>query len=176
VRQPGMLRLVSESARRLGWVGAGAAVVVAAVPLTAAAVPRRAAPRAHSAATVGAVYGGFTSQNYPVVVEFNKSRRRVVRAGVGLHLSCATGGGFSLPDRYADVKVSKKGRFSSSFSDTERNDDGTTTDLEGSFNGALNKARTKVTGKWTEKTTQRDASGAVTDTCDSGSISWTAKQ
>jgi hypothetical protein len=59
---------------------------------------------------------------------------------------------------------------------TTRNDDGTTTDFEGSVSGAFNKARTKATGKWTFKATDHDATGAVTDTCDSGSVSWSAKQ
>ena len=58
---------------------------------------------------------------------------------------------------------------------TNRSDDGTTSDFEGSFSGAFNKARTKVSGKWSFKATDHDAAGAVTDTCDSGSISWTAK-
>ena len=73
--------------------------------------------------------------------------------------------------------MSKKGKFSASFGpQVNRNDDGTTTDFEGSLRGALNKARTKLSGKWQLKVTDHDASGAVTDTCDSGSVSWKAKQ
>jgi hypothetical protein len=59
---------------------------------------------------------------------------------------------------------------------TNRNDDGTTTDFEGTISGSFNKARTKASGKWSFKATDHDAAGAVTDTCDSGSVSWSAKQ
>ena len=83
---------------------------------------------------------------------------------------------FSLPDRYLDLKVSKKGRFSSSFTDTVRNDDGTTTDFAGSMSGTLNKAKTKLKGTWSLKVTDHDLAGAVTDTCDAASITWSAKQ
>jgi hypothetical protein len=161
----------SGAARRLGWLAALAAVGAAVLPLAASA-----APRAKSAAAAGAVYGGLTSQDFAVIVEMNKSRRRVVRTILALRFTCTSGGVFTLADRYNDLKVSKKGRFSSSFSDTRRNDDGTTTDFSGSVSGVVNKARTKVTGKWTEKIIDHDQAGAVTDTCDAGSVSWTAKQ
>jgi hypothetical protein len=133
-------------------------------------------PRAHGAASAGAVYGGLTAQDFPVIVETNKSRRRVVRAAIGIRLSCTSGSTITIADRYADIKVSKRGRFSSLFTNTVRNDDGTTSDLEGSITGALNKARTKVTGKWTFKATDHDPAGAVTDTCEATNISWSAKQ
>jgi hypothetical protein len=174
--QFGMLGMASGSTRRRGWVAAGAAVVTVAVPMAASASAGGAEPRAHSAATVGAVYGGFTTQDFPVVVVMNKSRRRVVRAGIGIRTSCTSGGIFTVTDGYQDLKISKKGRFSGTFSDTDRNADGTTTDAEGSVTGALNKARTKVKGTWTIKVTDHDAAGAVTDTCDGGTIRWTATQ
>jgi hypothetical protein len=153
-----------------------AVAVVVGLPMVASASAGSAAPRAQSAATVGAVYGGFTAQDFPVVVVVNKSRSRAVRAGIAIRMSCTSGSTFTLPDSYKDLKISKKGRFSSSFSNTNRNDDGTTTDFEGSVSGALNRARTKVKGTWTIKATDHDAAGAVTDTCDGGTISWTAKQ
>lgn len=82
-----------------------------------------------------------------------------------------------MPDGYRGLSVSKKRKFSASFGPmTTRNDDGTTTDFEGSVSGAFNNARTKATGKWSLKATDHDAAGAITDTCDSGSVSWSAKQ
>jgi hypothetical protein len=82
-----------------------------------------------------------------------------------------------VPDRFTGMSVSKKRKFGASFGpETNRNDDGTSTDFEGSISGAFNKAHTKVSGKWSFKATDHDASGAVTDTCDSGSVNWTAKQ
>jgi hypothetical protein len=128
------------------------------------------------AATVGTVLGGRTSQGWPIVIELNKAGTQVVRVSAGLHLTCTSGSIVNLPDEYRKVAVSKAGKFSLSFGPTTRkNDNGTTTDFEGSITGKLNKARTKATGKWSFKGTDHDAAGTVTDTCDSAKVSWTAK-
>jgi hypothetical protein len=161
-----MLVTVSGSPRRLGCVAAGVTVLL----LAASGSPAGAS----GAARTGAFLGGFTSQEFPVVVQMSK--RRVVRIGIGLRLTCTSGGAFSLPDSYRDMKISKKGRFSAVFTNTLRNSDGTTTDLEGSLTGTINKARTKAKGTWSLKATDHDLAGAVTDTCDSASVSWSAKQ
>ena len=173
----GLSPKLSESAPRVGWVAGLTAAVLAAAPLAAWAGPLGATPHARSAAVAGAVYGGTTGQDFPVVLEFNKSKSKVVRGIIALRLSCTAGGITTQSDTYTGVKVSKKGKFSTSFGPVvNRNDDGTTTDAEGSFTGKLNSARTKLSGKWNLKLTDHDAAGAVTDTCDSGSISYKAKQ
>jgi hypothetical protein len=128
------------------------------------------------AATAGTVLGGRTAQGWPIVIELSKSGSQVVRMSAGLHLTCTSGSIVNLPDEYRKVAVSKAGKFTLSFGPTTRkNDDGTTTDFQGSVTGKLNKARTKATGKWAFKGIDHDAAGAVTDTCDSGNVSWTAK-
>jgi hypothetical protein len=128
------------------------------------------------AATVGTVLGGQTSQGWPIVVELNKAGTQVVRASAGLHLTCTSGGVVNLPDSYRKLAVSKSGSFKLKFGPTtQRNDNGTTTDYEGSISGKLNKARTSAKGKWSLKFTEHDAAGTVTDTCVSNSASWTAK-
>jgi hypothetical protein len=163
--------------RRIGWAFAVAAGALVVWPLTAAAGPEQGGSRATTAAAGGTVYGGVTAQDFPVVVETSKNGRKVVKATIAIRLTCTSGGVFILPDGYTAMSVSKKRKFSASFGPmTSRNDDGTTTDFEGSISGAFNKARTKASGKWSLKATDHDASGAITDTCDSGSINWTAKQ
>jgi hypothetical protein len=174
VRRLRMLVTVSGSSRPLGCIAAGVSVLLLAAPVAASGSPGK--TRARGAASTGAVLGGFTAQNFAVVVEMNKSRQRVARAGVGIRMTCTSGGVFTLPDRYHGLKVSKKGRFSSSFTDTVRNDDGTTTDYAGSVAGTINKARTKAKGTWSLKATLHDVAGAVTDTCDAANITWSAKQ
>jgi hypothetical protein len=73
--------------------------------------------------------------------------------------------------------VSTKRKFGASFGpDTQRFDDGTSADFEGSISGALNRTRSRVSGTWRVKVTEYNSAGAVTDTCDSGSVRWTAKQ
>jgi hypothetical protein len=158
-----------------------AAVVMVGPPLAASASPNDPTPHTRSAAAAaaaaGAVYGGLTTQRFPVVIELNKSRRQVVLAAAAVLMPCTAGGSFVQPDRYQKVPISKQGKFSVKFGPvTQRNDDGTTSDFEGSLSGALNAPRTKLSGKWQLKQTEHDASGAVTDTCDSGSVSWKAKQ
>jgi hypothetical protein len=124
---------------------------------------------------LGSVYGGATAQDFPVVIETTMNRRKVVKANIAIRLTCTAGGTVTFPDGYTAMSIRKR-KFSASFGPaTNRNDDGTTSDLEGSIIGAFNKARRKASGKWSLKLTVHDASGAITDTCDSGSISWTAK-
>jgi hypothetical protein len=167
---------VALDTSRLGRAGMLAAVVLASSPLPAAAAPEHGSALARSA-TAGASYGGLTSQDFPVVIEANKTRRKVVRATIAIRLTCTSAGFVTTPDSFVSLSVSKTGKFQSLFGpQTQRNDDGTTTDLEGSVKAAFNSSRTKVSGTWSFKATDHDASGAITDTCDSGSVSWSAKQ
>jgi hypothetical protein len=152
-------------------------MVVSPLAAAAAARPEQGSSRATTAGAGGTVYGGVTAQRFPVVIETSRNGRKLVEATVAIRLTCTSGGAVTLPDGYRGLSVNKKRKFRASFGPvTSRNDDGTTTDFEGSISGAFNKARTKASGKWSFKATDRDAAGAITDTCDSGSISWTAKQ
>ena len=165
------------SHRRSGWACAVAAGALLASPVTAGARPEHSGPRATSAAAAGTVFGGVTAQDFPVVIQTSKNGRKVVDATIGIRLTCTSGSTVTLPDGYRGMSVSKKRKFGSTFGPTtNRNNDGTTTDFEGSISGAFNKARTKASGTWSFKATDHDASGATTDTCDSGTVSWTAKQ
>ncbi len=169
MRRLRMLVTVSGSSRWLGCVAAGVSVLLLAAPVAAAGSPAK-------TRAAGAVLGGFTAQNFPVVVEMNKSRQRISQIGLGIRMTCTSGGVFTVPDRYTGLKVSKKGRFGTSFTDIERNADGTTTDFAGTIAGSINKARTKAKGTWSLKVTDHDLAGAVTDTCDAANITWSAKQ
>lgn len=163
---------------RQGRIGLACAVAVGGLvvfPLTAAATDDVVRSRAMATKTSGTVYGGATSQGLPIVIQTSKSGRKV-KALIAIRLKCTSGAIFTLPDGYS-MAVSKKGKFGGTFGpETNRNQDGTSTDFEGSLSGTFNKARTKVSGKWSFKGTDRDMAGAVTDTCDSGSVSWAVKQ
>ena len=126
--------------------------------------------------TLGASYGGITSQDFPVVVDVDRRRSRVVRAVIAIRTSCTAGGSVTVADGYRNISI-RRGKFNASFGpSTQRNDDGTTSDLEGTISGTFNSSRTKVSGTWAFKATDHDATGAVTDTCDSGRVNWSAKQ
>jgi hypothetical protein len=103
------------------------------------------APRAQSAALAGFVYGGRTAQVRPVMIEVDKSRRRVMEAIIGLDLTCTSGTSFSESDRWVDIRVNASRRFSARFGpEAERNPDGTTSDWEGSITGRFNRARSRI--------------------------------
>ena len=154
----------------------GAIALLATAALAATAVPSQGYGAAGKAAAVGTSYGGVSSQDFPVIVDVNRRRSRVMRAVIAIRLSCTSGGVFTTADGYTKLSV-RRGRFSTSFGPvTQRNDDGTTTDFEGSISGTFNSSRSKVSGTWTLKGTDHDAAGAVTDTCDSGRVNWSAKQ
>jgi hypothetical protein len=154
-----------------------ASAVLATTPLVAAAAPRHdRTPARISAAAVGVVYGGVTDDGFGLMVETNKSRRKIVRMATGLELRCTSGATFSISDGWSKLSV-KKRKFSATFGpSTQRNDDGTTVDLEGAVSGKFNRSMTSISGTWSFKGTEHDGTGAVTDTCDSGTINWTAKQ
>ena len=167
----------SSRVRRIGSLCGVAVVVLAVVPLTAAARPEHGGPLATSAAAAGTVFGGSTAQDLPVVIETSRNGRRVTSAITAIRLTCTSGVIATLGDGYQKLPVSKKRKFGLTFGPAiQRNDDGTTSDVEGAISGAFNKARTSVSGTWSFKVTLHDAAGAVTDTCDSGSVAWKAKQ
>jgi hypothetical protein len=171
---------MADKLRLHGWrviaVGVLAAALVFDGLFISAATARSAGVRTPTA-TTGNTYGGLTAQGWPVVVDMKADRRQVVRAVAGLDMTCTSGRSATIPDKYLKVAVKKSGKFSKRFGpSTQRNDDGTTADVQGSFSGRLNQAQTKIAGTWRLIYTEYDAAGAVTDTCDSGSVAWTAKQ
>jgi hypothetical protein len=166
----------SRSAGLLGALAAVAITAAGGVPL-ASASSHLDGPYARTAAAVGVFYGGRTPQDWPVVIELSKNRRQVVQAIVGLPLSCTSGRDVNLRDRWINIDVNKKRKFHATTGlITRRNDDGTTTDAVSTISGALNRARSKVSGKWRFKFTVYTSAGEVIDTCDSGSVRWSAKQ
>ena len=154
-----------------------ATVLLGATPLVAVAAPRHdSTPARISGAAAGAVYGGVTDDGFGLVVEANKSRSKIVRMATGLKLNCTSGGSFNVPDGWNRLRV-KKSKFSATFGPvTNPNEDGTSIVLEGAVSGKFNRSKTTLSGTWSLKLTAHDATGAVVDTCDSGTINWTAKQ
>jgi hypothetical protein len=171
MQRSGMLGHVARAPRYVAL----ATALLATAALAWTATPSQGSSAANMAA-VGTSYGGVTSQDFPVVIDVNSRRSRVARAVIAIRTSCTAGGFLVFPDGYTRMAI-RRGKFSASFGPTpQRNPDGTTTDFEGTISGTFNSSRTKVSGTWAFKATFRDAAGALTDTCDSGSVSWSAKQ
>ena len=173
-----LLRKVVIETPWLCRAGVLSVLALASTPLVAAAAPRHDRPSATiSAAAAGVVYGGVTPQNFGVMVEVNRSGRRIVRAATGIRLTCTSGRILNVPDGWSRVSVSKSGKFSVAFGpEPDLEEDGSSVEAEGTLAGKFNKSRTSVSGTWTMKATFRDAAGVVTDTCDAGIVRWSAKQ
>jgi hypothetical protein len=159
---------------------AGAAsltAISAARPARSTRLVDRGALAAKAPAPAGAVFGGRTAQSWPIAIEVSKDLRQVVRADVGLHLRCIAGGFSNQIDNYRKLPLSATGSFSSSFSQNGVDvGNGIKADFAGSMKGKLNARRTSGTGTWSLKFAVHDATGAVTDTCDSGLVTWKVKQ
>jgi hypothetical protein len=158
-------------------VGAAACALVIGTPMIPVATASPASVVTPSATAVGNTYGGVTSQGFPVFVTMNATRRQVVREIAAVDANCTSGAGLTTPDKFTKVPVTKGGRFRVVYGPyTVRNDDGTTTDYQGRMTGVLNDAKTKIAGTWRLIAVYHDLTGAVSDTCDSGLLTWSAKQ
>jgi hypothetical protein len=125
----------------------------------------------------GAVFGGVTPQGWPVVVALNQARNRVDRVAIGLDMTCTSGDSFGTSDRFQALKLSRKGRFSTTFGPQRIDAGGVPADVESRVVGRMSADRASVRGIWSLRITLYDpATAAVVDTCESGLVSWKARQ
>jgi hypothetical protein len=127
---------------------------------------------------VGSVLGGRTSQKWPVVIALSRNRKRIASAETGLAFTCGqaehTLG--PMPDGYSGVPL-RKGRASADFGPNDVDlGNGMTGHVTGSFTAKLNRLQTKAKGTWRMTVAVTDGSGAAVDTCDTGPLTWTARQ
>jgi hypothetical protein len=148
----------------------GACVAVAAV----AAGPSAAATKT---ASPGHVFGGVTPQNWPIVVTLDKSAKKVTRIVIGLDMTCTSNENFGTTDGFTNIKISSKNTFKATFGPQRIDAAGTPADITGAITGRRAKDKRSIKGTWNYKVTFYDAAGTtVTDTCDSGLVSWKAEQ
>jgi hypothetical protein len=159
--------------RRIRSLAGWTVVFVAVAALAAASAPARA-----SAARRGVVLGGVTASGWPVVLQMSKNFKTVKRAVMAIRTQCTSGQSFIDHDTYLKLRVRKSGRIAASFGpqDNGSPSPGITETAQGSISGHFNKARTKVSGTWRLTFVDKNAAGAVTDTCDSGAVAWHAQQ
>jgi hypothetical protein len=147
----------------------GACAVVAA----AGAGPSAAA----TAPSPGHVYGGVTPQNWPIILDLDKAGTKLTRIVIGLDMTCTSNENFGTTDGFKDVKINSKSRFKANFGPQRIDAAGTPADIQGAITGKRSKDRRSFKGTWNYKVTFYDAAGTtVTDTCDSGLVSWKASQ
>ncbi len=150
----------------------------AAVGLTADATAATHSQRASSTAitpSIGAgVFGGFTSKGWPVVLELTRNGKLVKRAVGGIELRCTSGDMFTTADKWTQLPV-RAGRFGDSYRDRST-EGGQIFEWSDSMKGRLNRKRTRISGSWRNQLVVRNAAGAITDTCDSGPLRFTARR
>jgi hypothetical protein len=132
------------------------------------------AATASAATSTGQVLGGSTSQGQPVVFELSRSGRELKRALVAIDLTCTSGAMLSLPDSYLGVRL-RNGRLKSSFTDSFVAD-GVEYQRSGSVSGRMNRSHTAILGSWRLSMTIRDPQTGETDSCESGAVSYKARQ
>lgn len=129
---------------------------------------------AAAGAPLGGVFGGYTSKNWPVVIEVSRNGKRVKRAVAGIESPCTSGGVMGQPDVWKDLPIRGR-RFKDAFTNTQT-EGGLLYEFSGSIQGQLNRKRTRISGTWSAKMVARNLAGATLDTCDSGAIAFTARR
>jgi hypothetical protein len=137
--------------------------------------PRHGGKRSSSAALI---FGGFITEDLPVVIQISADGREVVRASMDVPQKCnPSGNSYTVPDSWVHLPIRAAGAFQGAYEGTPfslgNNLTGTTA---GQVNGQFNRSMTKVTGTWNFSMTVRDTTGAVIDKCESGAVSFTAIQ
>jgi hypothetical protein len=121
----------------------------------------------------GVIYGGVTSQDEPMVLRLNNRRKRVNDVLTVWRAPCAASGGYyRAPDRFTGFPVKSTGRFGGPFTSDSPMDVGGSRHVDYSVLGRIIKTTAK--GTLQVKVAETDAGGAVTDTCDTGGVTWKA--
>jgi hypothetical protein len=150
--------------RRRGAVLAGLGLVALSATPALAAGPRP-------------FLAGLTSQQQPVLLRLSADGRTVSRALTTLRLHCTSGATFFLPDEFINVHVSTLRRFRVTYALPPESIDATTSIAQsGSFAGRVDRTATRVSGgTWSITQVVKDpTTGAVTDTCTSGLVRFSA--
>ena len=121
------------------------------------------------------VFGGFTSQDWPVVVQISRNGKQVTQVVAGIDASIAD---YSLhvPDGFVNLRV-KSGRFGADWAQPQVDfGNGYVADCSGSIRGKFSADRSKVSGTWTYRAVVKDPAGTVVATHDTGTLTWAARQ
>jgi hypothetical protein len=127
-----------------------------------------------AAGSGGVVYGGTTSNGWPVIVEVTRDGRMVKRVLGAMSADCTQGETLIFPSSWRGLRISRGGAIRASFRDSDVVD-GTEVTYDESFTAKFNRSRTRLTGKWRASTTFRMPDGTV-DFCDTGSLRFAARQ
>src|SRR3954449_489294 len=120
----------------------------------------------------GRIYGGKTSQDEPFVAKVDARRKRVTDVLVGWESPCQPDGFMSYPEQFSNFGLTSSGGFGDTSDQTVQMTDGGTGSFHYALKGRL--ARRSGAGTFRVTVTGKDASGATTLTCDTGTLGWKA--
>jgi hypothetical protein len=120
------------------------------------------------------VYGGATSAGEPFVLIMRKDRKEVAELRIGWSAPCDPSGFFQIGDDLVRFPTSRTGAFGDVFTQTFPADGGGTNVFDYSIAGKVGK--TKASGTFQVKLTRKDSAGTVTQTCDQGTVRFSARQ
>jgi hypothetical protein len=129
-------------------------------------------PSAARSATV--VYGGTTSNGWPVVADVTRDGRMIKRIVGAIPVHCSEGGDFSLPSQWRYLRVSRAGAFKASYENKDV-EEGVEMTVSERLAGKLNSARTRISATWSLSMTFKNPDGTV-DVCDSGTLKVTLRR
>jgi hypothetical protein len=134
-----------------------------------AAAGARLGTRATLGPFTGQVFGGVTSQGWPVVVVISPKGKVLKFALAGLELTCSSGMKFPTQDSWRDVSIGAGGRFQR---DVLVFPSGPLTGGSDSVTGKFNKKQLTVSGVWQLRLDF--LINGQSDHCDSGPVRFTA--
>jgi hypothetical protein len=121
-------------------------------------------------ASEGRVFAGMTSQGRPIVLELTADGASVRHFHIGWRASCRPSGiGFSWGDTLIAFPISR-GRFGDAFTRRFSMPNGGTALESYALGGGFSGPRIGGTFRW--RSTEMDATGATTDTCDTGRVAF----
>lgn len=171
--------------RRAKWLRV-AFVVSAAIALhalvgsaQAAAVDGRTLATARVAAVGGGgspawrTLAGFTSQHFPVFFKVSNDGKMVLAGGIGISMTCTSGGTVVWPDAFARVPIHPDGRLQANYASPTILTNGTASSMSDALTARLNPKHSQLSGTWQLSANFTFPDG-TTDHCDSGPVSFSA--
>jgi hypothetical protein len=169
----GVIVTVRGKLSRARASGTLAASVVVRDPSGAQVDACRATTRWRGSRAAGRIYGGSTSQREPLVIRLNRARTAATDIMLDWQSATCTPDDFvSFGEHFRLFRLSASGVFGDSFSQSYPADGGGQDDYAYQVHGKIGGVRARGTFRATAAS--KDASGAVTESCDSAPVAWSA--
>lgn len=168
--------LITVSDRRPRRWLTGVALVGAGLGAFAAPSLGATAPVVRHAVLPGTTFVGETTRGHVALIA-SRDGRQLTRAFVGYTFKCSDGSSATDFDGFRAIPITAARTFTSSF-DTgvvPGGETGTTIRYTGHIDGRINKARTRIVGTARFTFVSVNAAAGTTETCDTGTIRFTAK-